>query len=133
MSDLISREEALKLKFRFEVKDEFYMTKEIEMVEAKDIESIPSADIMECARAIKEYCKKNLKTPHFWCEGCPLYEVMCQPVLSIPSMWDLPEGEKKSPIFIDSAPLKDCKNKAESYGEICVRCNKCGRFGKEKE
>jgi hypothetical protein len=43
------------------------------------------------------------------------------------------EEEKEPPIFIDSAPLKDCKNKAESYGEICVRCNKCGRFGKEKE
>ena len=30
---------------------------------------------------------------------------------------------------IDIGVLKDCKNKAESFGEICVRCNKCGRFG----
>jgi len=28
---------------------------------------------------------------------------------------------------------KDCKNKQESYGEICVKCNKCGRFDKEEE
>lgn len=59
------------------------------------VEDIPSADILEHARVIKEYCKKNLKTPHFWCEGCPLYKVMCQPVLSVPSMWNLPEGEKE--------------------------------------
>lgn len=25
--------------------------------------------------------------------------------------------------------LDDCQNLDESYGEICVRCNKCGRFG----
>jgi len=29
--------------------------------------------------------------------------------------------------------VKDnCKNIEESYGEICVRCNKCGRFNKNK-
>ena len=27
--------------------------------------------------------------------------------------------------------IDDCKNLQESYGEICVRCNKCGRFDKE--
>ncbi len=32
--------------------------------------------------------------------------------------------------YTDSAPLKDCKNPSESYGEICVKCNKCGRFDK---
>lgn len=26
----------------------------------------------------------------------------------------------------------DCKNLEESYGEICVKCNKCGRFDKEE-
>ena len=26
------------------------------------------------------------------------------------------------------AALDECKNKSESYGEICVLCNKCGRF-----
>ena len=30
--------------------------------------------------------------------------------------------------MIDIAALKNCKNKSESYGEICVCCNKCGRF-----
>ena len=53
--------------------------------------------------------------------------------MMLPSEWFLPEGEKEPPVFIDSAPLKDCKNTAESYGEICVKCNKCGRFGREKE
>ena len=24
--------------------------------------------------------------------------------------------------------IKDCMNLKDSYGEICVRCNKCGRF-----
>jgi len=28
--------------------------------------------------------------------------------------------------------LKDCKNEQESFGEICVRCNKCGRFNKDE-
>lgn len=33
-----------------------------------------------------------------------------------------------SGIHIDIACLDDCKNLAESYGEICIHCNKCGRF-----
>ncbi len=38
--------------------------------------------------------------------------------------------EKEIPklYHIDTAVLKNCKNTAESYGEICVKCNKCGRF-----
>ena len=31
-------------------------------------------------------------------------------------------------MFIDFAPVKDCKSQSETYGEICIRCNKCGRF-----
>ena len=31
-------------------------------------------------------------------------------------------------VHIDVATLDGCKNMAESYGEICVRCNKCGRI-----
>ena len=27
----------------------------------------------------------------------------------------------------------DCQNLGESYGVICVRCNKCGRFDKEEQ
>ena len=35
-------------------------------------------------------------------------------------------------IYISIGVTDDCKNLEESYGEICVRCNKCGRFDKEK-
>lgn len=41
--------------------------------------------------------------------------------------YDLDADVEKA-YFTDTAPLKDCKNTAESYGEICVKCNKCGRF-----
>lgn len=32
---------------------------------------------------------------------------------------------------IDFAVNRDCENTYDSYGEICVRCNSCGRFNKE--
>ena len=32
---------------------------------------------------------------------------------------------------VEISPMYGCKNLKESYGEICVRCNKCGRFGGE--
>lgn len=39
-------------------------------------------------------------------------------------------------VHVDIAPIKGCKN-VWSFGEICVKCNKCGRFdkhiGKESE
>ena len=58
------------------------------------IEVAPPVEIMECARAIKEYCRDrdNLNEP---CVGCPLYKVMCQLDLSVPNMWDLPEGRNE--------------------------------------
>lgn len=31
-------------------------------------------------------------------------------------------------VFVDFGVIKDCKNLEMSYGEICVKCNKCGRF-----
>lgn len=31
-------------------------------------------------------------------------------------------------LFIDYAPVKNCKSPMETYGEICIKCNKCGRF-----
>ena len=34
---------------------------------------------------------------------------------------------------IDIGTVNDCKNLSESYGEICVKCNKCGRFDQEKQ
>jgi hypothetical protein len=33
--------------------------------------------------------------------------------------------------FIDFAPVKNCKSPKETYGEICVQCNKCGRFNQK--
>lgn len=32
----------------------------------------------------------------------------------------------------DIGALENCKN-PDSFGEICVKCNKCGRFDKEKQ
>lgn len=29
---------------------------------------------------------------------------------------------------IDFEPIKDCQNIEETYGYICVKCNRCGRF-----
>lgn len=34
-------------------------------------------------------------------------------------------------IHVSYGVTDDCKNLKESYGEICVRCNKCGRFDKD--
>jgi hypothetical protein len=33
-------------------------------------------------------------------------------------------------IFVDFPAVEECKNIGESYGEICVHCNQCGRFSK---
>jgi hypothetical protein len=35
-------------------------------------------------------------------------------------------------IHISYGVTDDCKNLEESYGEICVKCNKCGRFDEEE-
>jgi hypothetical protein len=37
----------------------------------------------------------------------------------------------KTSIHLDFNVLPGCKNMEESFGEICVKCNKCGRFGDE--
>lgn len=37
---------------------------------------------------------------------------------------------KEGTIFIDYSVTKDCVN-SDSYGEICVRCNRCRRFNKK--
>ena len=40
--------------------------------------------------------------------------------------------EESDDKYISIGVTDDCKNLEESYGEICVRCNKCGRFDKYK-
>lgn len=91
MSDLISREELLKQEATIEG------FSSLRFVMVNDIKSAPSADIMECARAIKDYCRDrdNLDEP---CEDCPFHFYMgyrghCR-FKSFPSEWNLPEGEK---------------------------------------
>lgn len=88
MSDLISREELLKE----EATIKGYSS--VRFVLVDDIKSAPSADIMECARAIKKYCEKE----RINCAKCPFYNrdrlLSCN--LEDPCMsWNLPEGEKK--------------------------------------
>ncbi len=36
-------------------------------------------------------------------------------------------------VFADYGALEDCQNLESSYGEICVQCNKCGRFKEPTE
>ena len=33
---------------------------------------------------------------------------------------------------IDYKPLANCKSMKLNYGEICIQCNKCGRFNKKE-
>ena len=53
------------------------------------------------------------------CPECTLTHEECQ------------EGLADSPgaIYVDFAPVDGCTN-PDTYGCICVKCNKCGRFGK---
>lgn len=92
MSDLISREEVLKEKWTLE----YPCSTSEEVVSVEDINSIPSADIMECARAIKEYCKSKPNSI-LECMKCPLYGKLCftHDNIPIPCVWDLPESEDK--------------------------------------
>ena len=46
-------------------------------------------------------------------------------------MKDLEKLYEAANIHASIGALEDCQNKQESYGEICVRCNKCGRFDEE--
>lgn len=35
--------------------------------------------------------------------------------------------------FDETYVLENCENLEQSYGEICVKCNKCGRYSKKKD
>ena len=39
---------------------------------------------------------------------------------------------EKTALYLGSPVIDDCQNLMESYSEICVGCNKCGRYDKEK-
>lgn len=84
LSDLISREKAV------ETAKQFWYKPDV----ANALSELPSADIMECARAIKEYCVNRVSHNPTMCDSCPIYKVMCEPDISCPYHWDLPEGEK---------------------------------------
>lgn len=36
-------------------------------------------------------------------------------------------------IHVDFGVTENCQNLEDSYGEICVKCNKCGRFDEQRE
>ena len=36
-------------------------------------------------------------------------------------------------MFLDVSITKDCKNLLDSYGEICLRCNACGRIDPKQQ
>lgn len=45
---------------------------------------------------------------------------------------DLKTRQTKSVEFIDiHTDLRSCANPQESFGEICVRCNKCFKYGRK--
>lgn len=99
MSDLISKEELYK---RTVNKNSVWLS--ITNSEGKNLkeitEEIPPADIMECARAIKEYCKSKPDNVFLACTKCPFFDgfeknemTVCK-LFGRPDEWDLPEGEE---------------------------------------
>lgn len=110
MSDLISREEVIK---RIESRNERLMHDEEYRKKRGDIDllgvipsihNIPSADIMECARAMKEYCEKHRNEHNFYmCGTCEyssseyssfLHEKPFKCPFNVPAYWDLPEPHR---------------------------------------
>lgn len=100
MSDLISREKVLRRldiiplflpnskDGRFSLDETYQLIIEF-MERRKEViaNEIPSADIMECARAMKSFCWKTD------CANCPIF-LQCGEAGVRPCDWDLPEGEK---------------------------------------
>ena len=91
MSDLISREAVINA-----IADTILNGESLGYVLAEEIVSeIPSADILEHARAIKEYCERFPE-----CEGCRFFKALpfrcqCRMFGGCPQEWDLPKGEKE--------------------------------------
>lgn len=111
MSDLISREEALSHPFangKYD-KENANLDYILGFESYKEwLETLPIVDIIDHARAIKEYCE------HFpECEGCRFYKGLpfrCV-FVSCPQGWDLPEGEAKP----NESLIKDC---CEAQGHL---------------
>ena len=104
MSDLISREAVLAQMKNYH--DDCAQTSEYTRLGFETamevVEQMPSADIMECARAIKEYCKSKPDNVFLACFKCPFFdglekneETVCKLFGKPPHEWDLPEGEKE--------------------------------------
>lgn len=94
MSDLISREEALSHPFangKYD-KENANLDYILGFESYKEwLETLPTASIHDHARAIKEYCVNRVSHNPTMCDSCPLYKVMCEPDISCPYHWDLPE------------------------------------------
>ena len=91
MSDLISREAVINA-----IADTILNGESLGYVLAEEIVSeIPSADVLECARALKEHCNEHLRKPYSLCDDCPMFERVCRRFNVVPRWWDLPEGEKE--------------------------------------
>lgn len=101
MSDLISREEALSHPFangKYD-KENANLDYILGFESYKEwLETLPSADILEHARAIKEYCKSKPDNV-FACMRCPFFngekddKAICKLFGTPPHEWELPEGE----------------------------------------
>lgn len=95
MSDLISRETAQaeinKCHITSGVKHQGVWNECVDSI-SRTIDYIPSADIMECARAIKEYCDGKKCDKCLFKSKDPMY--ICSLSHEVPYFWDLPEEEK---------------------------------------
>lgn len=96
MSDLISREEALSHPFangKYD-KENVNLDYILGFESYKEwLETLPTASILEHARAIKEYCRDRR-----YCDECRYNNEetnSCRLHDTIPIDWDLPEGEKE--------------------------------------
>lgn len=90
MCDLISRETAQaeinKCHITSGVKHQGVWNECVDSI-SRTIDYIPSADIMEYARAMKSFCWKTD------CANCPIF-TQCGEAGVRPCDWDLPEGKK---------------------------------------
>lgn len=104
MSDLISREAVENITWE----EPSYSDPLNVLTEVRDkVRELPSADIMECARAIQKHCDMNK------CKSCEFGREMftghinCALFIAKPYDWDLPDGEKGIPLDNNSESDKN--------------------------